>query len=57
MNPYFDDKATVRAAVGSGIRRPIAGLVPLPTSERGLFDEGAIGTPHAHDVHEPESLA
>lgn len=52
MNPYFDHQATPWTEVGTGIRRKIVGHTPELMSVLVQFDKGAIGTPHAHDVHD-----
>ena len=38
--------------LGDGIRRKIVGHTPQLMSVLVQFDKGAIGTPHAHDVHD-----
>lgn len=52
MNPYFDHAATPWTELGDGIRRKIVGHTPQLMSVLVQFDEGAIGTPHAHDTHD-----
>lgn len=51
MNLYFDGQATPWTDLGGGIRRKIVGHTPELMSVLVQFDKGAIGTPHAHDVH------
>lgn len=52
MNPYFLGAETPWAELGDGIRRKIVGHTPQLMSVLVQFDKGAIGTPHAHDVHD-----
>ncbi|MDO9095687.1 MAG: cupin domain-containing protein [Rubrivivax sp.] len=52
MNPYFDPHSTPWTELGDGIRRKIVGHTPQLMSVLVQFDKGAIGTPHAHDVHD-----
>lgn len=52
MNPYFDNAATPWTDLGDGIRRKIVGHTPELMSVLVQFDQGAIGTPHAHDAHD-----
>lgn len=52
MNPYFDPDTTPWTELGDGIRRKIVGHTPQLMSVLVQFDKGAIGTPHAHDVHD-----
>jgi quercetin dioxygenase-like cupin family protein len=51
MNPYFDP-ATPWTELGDGIRRRIVGHTSQLMSVLVHFDQGAIGTPHAHEVHD-----
>jgi quercetin dioxygenase-like cupin family protein len=49
---YFVDAATPWTELGDGVRRKIVGHTPQLMSVLVQFDKGAIGTPHAHDVHD-----
>lgn len=49
---YFDGTATPWTDLGDGLRRKIVGHTPQLMSVIMQFDKGAIGTPHAHDVHD-----
>jgi quercetin dioxygenase-like cupin family protein len=48
----FDGNSTVWTELGDGIRRKVVGHTPHLMSVLVQFDEGAIGTPHAHEVHD-----
>jgi len=52
MSQYFDGQATPWTELGDGIRRKVVGHTPQLMSVLVQFDKGAIGTPHAHDVHD-----
>ena len=52
MNPYFLNDDAPWTELGDGIRRKIVGHTPELMSVLVQFDEGAIGTPHAHDAHD-----
>lgn len=52
MSPYFENAATPWTELGDGIRRKIVGHTPELMSVLVQFDQGAIGTPHAHDAHD-----
>ncbi|WP_374435834.1 cupin domain-containing protein [Inhella sp.] len=52
MSPYFIDADTPWTELGDGIRRKIVGHTPELMSVLVQFDEGAVGTPHAHDAHD-----
>jgi quercetin dioxygenase-like cupin family protein len=52
MNSYFDPEETPWTELGDGIRRKIVGHTPQLMSVLVQFDRGAVGTPHAHDVHD-----
>lgn len=52
MSPFFDNAATPWTDLGDGIRRKIVGHTPELMSVLVQFDQGAIGTPHAHDAHD-----
>ena len=51
MDPYFDP-ATPWTELGEGIRRRIVAHSPQLMSVLVQFDQGAVGTPHAHAVHD-----
>ena len=50
-DPYFNP-ATPWTELGDGIRRRIVGHTSQLMSVLVQFDKGAIGTPHAHEVHD-----
>jgi len=52
MNPFYDDAGTPWTELGDGIRRKIVGHTPQLMSVLVQFDRGAVGTPHAHEVHD-----
>jgi quercetin dioxygenase-like cupin family protein len=52
MNPYFLDAETPWHELGDGIRRKIVGHTPGLMSVLVQFDQGAVGTPHAHDEYD-----
>jgi quercetin dioxygenase-like cupin family protein len=52
MNPYFSDADVPWTDLGDGIRRKIVAHTPQLMSVLVQFDKGAIGTPHAHEVHD-----
>lgn len=52
MPPYFDPAETPWTDLGEGIRRKIVGHTPELMSVLVQFDQGAVGTPHAHDGHD-----
>lgn len=49
---YFDNTHTPWTDLGDGLRRKIVGHTPQLMSVIMQFDKGAVGTPHAHDVHD-----
>ena len=51
-SPYFLNDAEPWTELGDGIRRKIVGHTPELMSVLVQFDQGAIGTPHAHDAHD-----
>ena len=51
-SPYFSPDDTPWTELGDGIRRKIVAHTPQLMSVLVQFDKGAIGTPHAHDVHD-----
>jgi len=51
MHFYINDTAPW-VELGDGIRRKIVGHTPQLMSVLVQFDQGAVGTPHAHDVHD-----
>jgi quercetin dioxygenase-like cupin family protein len=51
MSYFYNDADTPWTELGDGIRRKIVGHTPALMSVLVQFDKGAIGTPHAHDVH------
>jgi quercetin dioxygenase-like cupin family protein len=52
MNPYFLEAETPWTDLGGGIRRKIVGHTPGLMSVLVQFDQGAVGTPHAHDEYD-----
>ena len=52
MNPYFDPQQTPWIELGDGIRRRIVAHTSQLMSVLVQFDKGAVGTPHAHEVHD-----
>jgi hypothetical protein len=55
MNPFFLAADTPWTDLGDGIRRKIVGHTPHLMSVLVQFDQGAVGTPHAHDAR-PDRL-
>ncbi len=51
-SPYFEAAAVPWEELGGGIRRKIVGHTPELMSVLVQFDQGAVGTPHAHDAHD-----
>lgn len=49
---YFEGSDAGWTELGDGIRRKIVAHTPQLMSVLVQFDKGAIGTPHAHDVHD-----
>jgi quercetin dioxygenase-like cupin family protein len=49
---YFEDSSTAWTELGDGLRRKIVGHTPQLMSVIMQFDKGAVGTPHAHEVHD-----
>jgi len=56
MNHFFDNSNTPWTELGEGIRRKIVGHTPELMSVLVQFDQGAIGTAHAHDAHDQIAL-
>ena len=52
MDPFFHPADVPWTELGDGIRRRIVGHTPALMSVLVQFDQGAVGTPHAHDVHD-----
>ena len=52
MNPFFAHAEQPWTELGEGIRRKIVGHTPQLMSVLVQFDRGAVGTPHAHEVHD-----
>ncbi|MFY9513921.1 MAG: cupin domain-containing protein [Rubrivivax sp.] len=52
MDPFFDAQNTPWTELGDGIRRRIVAHTPQLMSVLVQFDKGAIGTAHAHAVHD-----
>ena len=49
---FFSHQDTPWTELGDGIRRKIVGHTPDLMSVLVHFDKGAIGTAHAHDMHD-----
>ena len=49
---FYEGNTTPWEELGDGIRRKIVAHTPQLMSVLVEFDKGAIGTPHAHDVHD-----
>lgn len=49
---FFDAQATPWTDLGGGIRRKIVGHTPELMAVLVQFDQGAVGTPHAHEAHD-----
>lgn len=49
---FFEGESSTWTELGDGIRRKIVGHTPQLMSVLVEFDKGAVGTPHAHDVHD-----
>jgi quercetin dioxygenase-like cupin family protein len=56
MAPFFQHSEVAWTDLGDGIRRKIVGHTPQLMSVLVQFDKGAIGTPHAHEVHDQIAL-
>jgi len=52
MSTFFVNASAPWEELGDGIRRKIVGHTPDLMSVLVQFDQGAVGTPHAHDVHD-----
>jgi quercetin dioxygenase-like cupin family protein len=52
LSPYFINDAHAWTELGEGIRRKVVGHTPELMSVLVQFDQGAIGTVHAHDGHD-----
>lgn len=52
MEHFFDSKSTAWTELGEGIRRKVVGHTSQLMSVLVHFDKGAIGTAHAHEVHD-----
>lgn len=49
---FYENDTTPWTELGDGIRRKIVGHTRQLMSVLVQFDKGAIGTPHAHEVHD-----
>ena len=49
---FFINETIPWEELGDGIRRKIVGNTPQLMSVLVQFDKGAVGTPHAHDMHD-----
>lgn len=52
MSNYFLNAEQPWTELGDGIRRKIVAHTPQLMSVLVQFDKGAVGTPHAHDLHD-----
>ena len=52
MNPYFDPQETPWTELGDGIRRKLVAHTSQLMSVLVQFEKGAVGTTHAHEVHD-----
>lgn len=52
MSLYYVNDEHPWTELGDGIRRKIVGHTPQLMSVLVQFDRGAVGTPHAHEVHD-----
>lgn len=52
MSPFIDPEDTPWTELGDGIRRKLVAHTPQLMSVLVQFDRGAVGTPHAHEVHD-----
>lgn len=51
MSPFTHADTVPWTELGDGIRRKVLAHTPDLMSVLVQFDKGAIGTPHAHDLH------
>ncbi len=51
MSPFTHADTVPWTELGDGIRRKVLAHTPALMSVLVQFDKGAVGTPHAHDVH------
>jgi quercetin dioxygenase-like cupin family protein len=49
---YFQSDSMAWTELEGGMRRKIVGHTPQLMSVLVQFDKGAVGTPHAHDIHD-----
>ena len=49
---FFDGNSSQWTELGEGIRRKVVAHTPQLMAVLVQFDKGAIGTPHAHEVHD-----
>ena len=49
---YFYCDSTAWTELEGGMRRKVVGHTPQLMSVLMQFDKGAVGTPHAHDIHD-----
>jgi quercetin dioxygenase-like cupin family protein len=52
MDPYFSPQDSPWTELGDGIRRKIVGHTAQLMSVLVHFDKGAVGAPHAHELHD-----
>jgi quercetin dioxygenase-like cupin family protein len=56
LNLYFETASQPWEELGDGIRRKVVGHTPELMSVLVQFDQGAVGTAHAHDAHDQIAL-
>ena len=52
MNPFFVNSDNEWEELGGGIKRKIVGYTDDLMAVHLNFDKGAVGAPHAHDIHD-----
>lgn len=52
MNPFFIADDHPWEDLGAGIKRKIVGYTDELMAVHVCFDKGAVGEPHAHDIHD-----
>ncbi|ANO34511.1 cupin domain-containing protein [Vibrio breoganii] len=52
MNPFFISKEQPWEDLGEGLSRQIVGYTDELMGVRVRFEKGAIGHPHAHEIHD-----
>ncbi|WP_421835088.1 cupin domain-containing protein [Neptunomonas phycophila] len=52
MSPFFNSQQHTWDDLGDGIKRKIVGYTDSLMAVHVCFEKGAIGTPHAHEIHD-----